>query len=425
MKFCITKILIFSSFFVFGIFYYENSNAQTNLNLDSCIQLAIQNSYQLQADSLLSESLLMTVKQEQSAYNPQISGSAGISGLFLSPYTFGQHYLQAVADWDLGRFWHKTADIQQKQTEQQEAVIQQNKREITGVITGLYLDILQSQLEQQILQTKIDYLSKRIDILTVLWKAGTIQQLDILQTRSSLNTLKEEMLQKRLNAGQAKYAMARLTGFDSPEQFLLAPIKYELPTPDQLDQVSETWLENHPQAQIFQKEYERELLLKRDVLATYMPHIQAFSGYTFDGDPTGDGNYVLLGLGVTVPIFSWNKKDYQLQKIDFTAESIQNQKKNAERDLSIQYGQLLRQIQQYKQIIDFQQEKVATDEEAANVAELNYKAGLATNLDFLMAQQTLTETRLKINTVRNQYLKSVVAFWLLTGQTEQIKNIQP
>jgi len=425
MKFCITKILIFSSFLVFGIFYYENSNAQTSLNLDSCIQLAIQNSYQLQADSLLSESLLMTVKQEQSAYNPQISGSAGISGLFLSPYTFGQHYLQAVADWDLGRFWHKTADIQQKQTEQQEAVIQQNKREITGVITGLYLDILQSQLEQQILQTKMDYLSKHIDILTVLWKAGTIQQLDILQTKSSLNTLKEEMLQKKLNADQAKYAMARLTGFDSPEQFLLAPIKYELPNPDQLDQVSETWLENHPQAQIFQKEYERELLLKRDVLAAYMPHIQAFSGYTFDGDPTGDGNYVLLGLGVTVPIFSWDKKDYQLQEIDFTAESIQNQKKNAERDLSIQYGQLLRQIQQYKQIIDFQQEKVATDEEAANVAELNYKAGLATNLDFLMAQQTLIETRLKINTVRNQYLKSVVAFWLLTGQTEQIKNIQP
>jgi hypothetical protein len=40
-----------------------------------------------------------------------------------------------------------------------------------------------------------------------------------------------------------------------------------------------------------------------------------------------------------------------------------------------------------------------------------------------MAQQTLTETELKINTVRNQYLKSVIAMWLLTGQTDKIKNI--
>ena len=72
----------------------------------------------------------------------------------------------------------------------------------------------------------------------------------------------------------------------------------------------------------------------------------------------------------------------------------------------------------------FSRKKLNTDREVVKVAEINYKAGLATNLDFLMAQQTLTETELKINTVRNQYLKSVVAMWLLTGQTEKIKNIK-
>jgi outer membrane protein TolC len=421
-----TKLLKKSSVVVFlfyAIFSHYYSYAQTTLNLNDCIRLAVQNSYQLQSDSLLSKSLQMLVKQEQSAYNPQISASAGSSGFFLSPYTFGQHYLHAVADWDLGRFWHKTADIQQKQTEQQEAITKQNKLEITGVITGLYLDVLQNQLEQQILQSKMDYLSKHIEILTVLWKAGTIQQLDILQTQSSLNSVKEEMMQKILGAEQAKYAMARLMGLSSPDQFSVAPVASDLPSPEAVDQVPETWLENHPQTQVFQKEYEKELLMKKDVEASYMPHLQAFTGYDIDGDPTGDGNYVLLGLGATIPIYSWKKKDYQLREIDFTAEAIQSQRKNAERDLSIRYGQIIRQIQQYKNIIDFQQEKVATDREAANVSELNYKAGLATNLDFLMAQQTLMETQLKINTVRNQYLKSVVAFWLLTGQTEKIKNI--
>jgi len=422
-----TLHFIISGFVILNLLFFGSTNilnAQTSLNLNECIQRAVQNSYHLQSDSLLTKSLQMVVKQEQSAYNPQISGSVGISGLFLSPYTFGQHYLQAIADWDLGRFWQKTADIQQKQTEQQEAVTNQNRLEIIGVITGLYLDVLQNQLEQQILQSKIDYLSKHIDILTLLWKAGTIRQLDILQTQSSLNSVKEEMMQKVLGAEQAKYAMAHLMGLNSPDQFSVAPVTNKLPSPAEVNQVPESWLENHPQSQIFQKEYERELLLKRNVQASFMPHIQAFSGYTFDGDPTGDGSYILLGLGATIPIYSWKKKDYQLSEIDFMAESIQNQKKNTERNLSIRYGQIIQQIQQYKKIIDFQQEKIATDREAANVSELNYKAGLATNLDFLMAQQTLMETELKINTVRNQYLKSVVAFWLLTGQTEEIKNIQ-
>ena len=418
-----TKSII-TFIFLFVVVSFNQIHAQTTLTLDDCIRLAIQNSYQLQADSLLGESLQMLVKQEQSAYNPQISGSAGISGLFLSPYTFGQHYLQAVADWDLGRFWYKTADIQQKQSEEQAAITKQNQLEVTGVITGLYLDVLQNQLEQQILQSKLDYFTKHIDVLTILWKAGTIPQLDILQTQSKLNSVKEEMMQKVLGANQAKYAMARLMNFDSPDQFLLASIDPELPSPEEVDQVPESWLENHPLSQVIQKEYEKKLLMKKDVHASVMPHIQAFGGYTFDRDPTGDGNYVLLGLGATIPIFSWNKNDYRLQEIDFTAEAIQSQKQKTERDLSIQYGQIIRQIQQYKQIFDFQQDKIKTDREAATVAELNYKAGIATNLDFIMARQTLAETELKINTIRNQYLKSLVAFWLLTGQTEKIKTIQ-
>jgi len=417
------KKLIAAYFITLFFIPSTSTNAQTTLNLNDCIELAIKNSYQLQSDSLLSKSLQMVVLQEQSAYYPQISGNAGISGLFLSPYTFGQHYLQAVADWDLGRFRYKTAEIQQKQMEQHEVLIQQNKLEITGVITGLYLDILQNQLEQQILKSKLDYLEKHNQILTVLWKAGTIQQLDILQTQSSINTVKEEMMQKELGAKQLKYAIARLMGIDSPENLSVSAVSENLPPPEIVNAVPDIWLKNHPLAMKFQKEYETELLMKKNVQASFSPHIQAFSGYTFDGDPTGDGNYVLLGLGATVPIFSWKKKDYQLNEIDFTAEAIQKQKQNAERDLSIQFGQIAQQIEQYKNILDFQQEKINTDKELTKVAEVNYKAGLATNLDFLIAQQTLTETELKINTVRNQYLKSVVAMWLLTGQTDKIKNI--
>ena len=259
----------------------------------------------------------MAINQEQASYYPEISGSAGISGLFLSPYTFGQHYLQAVADWDLGKFWHKTAEIQQKRVEQQEVLIEQNKLEITSVITGLYLDVLQNQLEQQILQSKYDYLDKHIQILTVLWKAGTVKQLDILQTQSSINTVKEEMMQKELAAKQIRYAMARLMGLDSPGNLALTKLDINMPGPEVVPEIPDTWLNMHPLSIKFQKKYETELLMKKNVLSSFSPHIQAFSGYTFDGDPAGDGNYVLLGLGATVPIYPWKKKDYQLNEIDY------------------------------------------------------------------------------------------------------------
>jgi outer membrane protein TolC len=394
------------------------------LTLNDCISLAIDNSYTLQSDSLLIESLRMVVNQEQSLYYPKISAAAGISGLFLSPYTFGQHYLQAVADWDLGKPLKKTAEIQQKQVEQQQILSQNNKLEITSVITGLYLDILQNQLELQILQARLNYLTKHLEILKVMWKAGTIKQLDILQTQSTVNNLQEQMLQKELSGKQAKYAMTRIIGFNSPEEFLVDSVKMALPSADIIEKVPDTWFQNHPQALVLQKKYEKELLMKKEVEASYLPHLQMISGYTLDGDPTGDGNYVLLGLGATIPIYSWKRKEYQLSEIDFTADAIQSQKKNVERDLAIRFDQVSTQIRQSEKIINFQKVKLQNDQEAAKVAELNYQSGLATNLDFLTAQQKLTETKLNINTIRNQYLKSVVAFWLLTNQVEEIKNIK-
>ena len=421
-------ILGFVSIFLFIAGSVSNLEAQNvateNLDLADCIDFAIKNSYQLQTDSLLSETLQMQVNQEQASYYPQISGALGFTGLFLSPYTFGQHYLQAIADWDLGKFWYKTSAIQQKQIERQEAIKKQNLLEITGVITGLFLDVQQNNFELQILNKRLEYLNRHLDILNVLWTAGTINQLDILQTHSTVNTVKEVVLQKEIEGDQAKYAIARLMGFNSDSGFTLTQNISSETTPEVTFDGQETYLQNHPQLVTIQKEYETELLKKREVKAKLLPHVQAFSGYTFDGDPTGDGSFVMLGLGASIPIYQWKKNDYRLQEIDITAEAIQTKKQNAERELSIRYGQILKQIQQYKKILDFQQEKIATDEKTAQVAEINYKSGLSTNLDFLIAQQTLTETKMRINTAQIRYIKSVAAFYLLTGQIEKIKNIK-
>jgi outer membrane protein TolC len=406
----------------------NNLKAQTvefkSYSLADCINLAIKNSYQLQTDSLLSETLQMQVYQEQSGYYPQISSALGFTGLFLSPYSFGQHYMQAIADWDLGKFWYKTSEIQQKQIERQQAIKQQNQLEITSLITGLYLDVQQNEIELDILNSRLNYLNQHLNILNVLWKAGTINQLDILQTKSTVNNVKEELLQNEVNGNQVKYAIARLMGFNSDAGFSLNQIADFETTSEITFAGQDTFLQNHPQLVTIQKEYETELLKKREVKASLLPHVQAFTGYTYDGDPTGDGNFVMLGLGATIPIYQWKKNDYRLQEIDISSEAIQSKKQNVERELSIRYGQILKQIQQYKKILDFQQEKIANDKKAAQLAEINYKSGLSTNLDFLMAQQALTETQMQINSAQNRYLKSVAALYLLTNQTEKIKELR-
>lgn len=401
----------------------QNSEPKV-LKLSDCIDFAIKNSYQLQTDSLLSETLQMQVNQEQANYYPQISGALGFSGLFLSPYTFGQHYIQAIADWDLGKFWYKTGEIQQKQIERQKAIQQQNQLEITGVITGLYLDLQQYNNELDVLATRLEYLKKHIDILTVLWKAGSITQLDILQTQSTINGVNEAILTKQIETQQTKYTLSRLMGFANEKGLVFENITGFVLVSTPSNHTADTLLFQHPQLEAIQKEYETEQLRKREVQASVLPHIQAYTGYSYDGDPTGDGSYMLLGLGASIPIFQWGKNDYRIREIDLASDAIQSKKQDAQRELSIRYGQIINQINQYKKLLDFQQQKIATDEKAAQVAEVNYKAGVATNLDFLIAQQTLAETKMQISGIQTRYLKSVAAYYLITGQIDKLKTIK-
>jgi outer membrane protein TolC len=291
-------------------------------------------------------------------------------------------------------------------------------------VTGLYFDVLQSQLEIQILKTRLAYLNKHLDILQIMWKAGTIQKLDILQTQSIINKLREDIMQKELISDQLNNTISRIMGFSSADGFTVDTLSMVLPSPGIIDMVPRTWIENHPQVLGFQNKYEKELLMKKEVQAAYLPHIQMISGFTLDGDPTSEGNYSLLAIGATIPVFSWEKKEYELGEIDYAANAIQAQKKNAERNLFTSYDQVTTQIKQINKIIEFQESKLRNDMEAANLSESNYLSGIATNLDYLSAQEKLTETRLNINTLRYQYLKSVIAFWLLTGQEDKIKNIK-
>ena len=102
-----------------------------------------------------------------------------------------------------------------------------------------------SNFELQILNKRLEYLNRHIDILNVLWKAGIINQLDILQTQSTVNKVKEDVLQKEIEGDQTKYALARLMGFDFDSGFTLTQNISSETTPEVTFDGQETYLQNH------------------------------------------------------------------------------------------------------------------------------------------------------------------------------------
>ncbi|NOX86422.1 MAG: TolC family protein [Chlorobi bacterium] len=69
---------------------------------------------------------------------------------------------------------------------------------------------------------------------------------------------------------------------------------------------------------------------------------------------------------------------------------------------------------------DLQTERKSITEKAVSFAEVNYKAGISTNLDYLSAQQRLTNTQLAIEETRLKYTMNLIEFYVTTNQVDKI-----
>ena len=51
---------------------------------------------------------------------------------------------------------------------------------------------------------------------------------------------------------------------------------------------------------------------------------------------------------------------------------------------------------------------------------MNYKAGIASNIDFISSQQQLTNTELEVEETRLEYAMNLIEFYITNNQVDQI-----
>ncbi len=63
-------------------------------------------------------------------------------------------------------------------------------------------------------------------------------------------------------------------------------------------------------------------------------------------------------------------------------------------------------------------------DEALQIAQANYQAGLATNLDYLAAQEQLAEIHISVRKTQLQYVMNLIDYYATTNQLEAISKLQ-
>ncbi len=411
--------------FIFCFLLNQNLFAQkSTLSLGNCIEQAQQNSFLIHADAQKTIAAQKKYQFERAQSLPQMTGELAAGRYQLEPYSFDQTAAFVYGDWSLGDFFLNTAQSARQEKLIAETDNQQTRLDISLSSAMLYIRILQAYAQKELLQQRLNLLNSHFHVAKALWQAGTRTQFDVLQTETEIARLKETIALLELESQNLLQELAQLINEKRADNIYLRPFDSEricnMQLPDFLPEI----MQSMPVIQSFDLRIKAQQLRTRAVTAQQLPHFNLSGGFMRDGDPTGDGDYWQMGVGISLPLFRWNVVSFQKQESRALTQMLYFQKQEMERNISIFINQTQQKLVKLKKIIQLQGQRLKTTDNAFKIAEANYQAGLMTNLEYLSVQQQLTETHIAIQETQLNYISTLVQFYIITNQLDKIKKLE-
>ena len=392
----------------------------TLLTLEECIRRTEENSFRLQSDDYEIAVAENTASMAESRSIPRVSGELATDNRFLQPYYFNQMWASVHADWSLGDLIRKTGRSALQDIETRRLEKEQHRLNVVGHSTSLYMSILQVRKQIEILGIRVKFLQHHYQVSQCMWNAGLRSQLDVLQTESEIVKLQEDSVRLGIVRNNLKIELAHLLGWDSADSLHVASLRLDSVAAKPVPVISLQDLSHNPILATFDSRLTAQQLRTDEIGADQIPHITLGSGYVGDGDPTGDGNYWQINAGVIIPIYSGNTFVYQKQGSEAMRESLDAQRSDAEREIMIHLVKVHEKLVNLRSLMELQHQRQNITARAVDFAEVNYEAGIASNLDYLTSQQRLTCTEWDIEETRLEYTMSLIEFYITTNQIDQI-----
>jgi len=425
----VVRYMIKHKYFLSGFFFFLSlagfSQQNAVFTLVQCIDSVQQHSYLYQAGNYRTGAAKHALAVSHTFMLPYVSADVGMESRFLRPYNFGQEWAMVHGDWSLGDFIKKTDQVARQQVVTAQLLQEQTRLDAISRGVSLYMSILQKQKESELLDTRIQLLRNHLVVTRSLWKAGVRTRMDVLQTESLISNIREEQSRISLTLRNMVRELMHITGLSPADSIQLEEINAQaLIDSTQITEVTPQLLQRNPVYRVYLSRIETQNLQTRLVSARQWPHLIAGGGFFSDGDPTGDGNYWLLNAGVAVPLYQWGVVRHKKKYSEALSFSLVSELADLSRELMIHLEKTVNRMHELKGVLDIQQERLQMDEEAYDLARINYKAGLITNLEYLTVQQQVTSTQIAIQQTQLQYMMNLIEFYLTTNQVDMLKKME-
>lgn len=426
-----------------------SQEAQT-ITLGEAVGYALQNQADAKKAKLKIENSEYLIQEARAGALPSLSGNGNITynpilqESALPGEFFGQPGETILVPF--GQKWSSTVGVQLNQNLFDQTVFtglkaakttrefyqinaQLTEEQVIERVATAYYNVFVQKEQLETIDSSYINIAKSRDIIKSLFDNGLAREIDLDRVNVQLMNLSTTR-QQLVNAVQIQEnALKFYMGMQIAQPIELADEDFTAESHLLADKAD---TENRTEMKVLKKQEELLMLQKDARKAAYYPSLSLVASYNYQGlgdkfpvfanenDGVFWSDYSMIGLNLKIPIFNGFATKARISQADIELRTLQEDIKNTELSLDLEYQNAKSQIENNLIAIENQQENVSLAQKVVNNTENNYRQGLATLTDLLEAQNALVDAR---NNYSNALLQYKLAEIQLLKSTGELKSL--
>jgi len=387
------------------------------LTLEDSIQLALNQNPFFQAEKAKEEQAAAMVKEAFANFLPSINaqGSHILDKKVMSilmPSLFGMPAqkikLDFTRDYQLalnmsvplyagGRIMsgYKQANLNLQATRES---IRQSMQDTVFNVKKAFYGYLLSRKFVDVAQEAVDLAQKHLKNVKSLYEVGMASRFDLLRSEVQAANLQPQLIRARNGLSSAELGLKTLLGLDLKQPIeVKGELSYQAFEANMDANVAQALASRPELVQLsYQKQMASEMV--KMARAAYIPTVAVGGQYNFWGNNLKFGgdtweSYYTFSLVLNVPVFNGFVNSAKVGESKAMLKQLEYSQKGLTEMVKFEVNDSILSLQQAKESLLSQEKNVEQAQEAVRIAELNYKEGLATNLDVSGAHVALSQAR--------------------------------
>jgi len=405
-------------------------NQPAGLSLSQCLQLAFNNSQQIQAAAKSIEIAKAAVKEAVGGFWPKLDYALFADKAEEAIYPYSKLvYQYAATDYSGAAIFltqplylgGKLTDGFRLAKEQLNMTLEnesQTKQRVTFQVKQAFYQVWLAEQILKTAQSSYDNLVQHVEQIENFYQAGTVSKFELLRAEVQRDSLKPQVITAQNDLQLAKLQMAILIGFSKEQNYSLAFDVDKLQIPEHMmvnvDQVLDSAYQNRPEMRRIKQTEQISEYQKKIAKAGYKPTVSlvgAYQGVSLDYVPGhwDDNKYWTLSLNISGNFFNGLATSAKVTGAQKSIELVSIQESGLRDQIKLEVEQSLQNIQESLEIIYANRSNIDMAKESLRLTQARFSEDMATTMDIM-------DSQLALDQALNGYYRGVVLY--LTAQAK-------